>query len=130
MKQMVFHLQGRDTTLARTGNEVDSVNQLLNGDADFDGQVGPGDFNLLASHFGQTNQTWATGDFDYDGTTGPGDFNLLASRFGSALPPVQLRAAGETSGSATTDSNTSVPVAEQTLATPLAVQRRPRAARR
>ena len=58
----------------------------LVGDADGDRSVGPGDFNLLASHFGQSGQRPATGDFDADGSVGPGDFNLLASQFGATLP--------------------------------------------
>lgn len=84
-KRIVFNLQGRDVTPARTGNEGDAVNQLLNGDADFDGQVGPGDFNLLATNFGKTGEKWSQGDFDFDGVVGPGDFNLLASNFGRSL---------------------------------------------
>jgi hypothetical protein len=58
----------------------------LPGDANGDKSVGPGDFNLLASSFGKTGQTWATGDFNGDGAVGPGDFNLLASNFGVTLP--------------------------------------------
>ena len=57
---------------------------ILAGDADGDRTVGPGDFNVLASHFGQTGQSLKAGDFDGDGTVGPEDFNLLASRFGKA----------------------------------------------
>jgi ELWxxDGT repeat protein len=57
------------------------------GDADHDRTVGAADFNLLASSFGKTGQSWATGDFDYDGAVGPADFNLLASRFGTTLAP-------------------------------------------
>jgi hypothetical protein len=60
---------------------------VLAGDIDGDLVVGPADFNLLATHFGQSGQTWATGDFDGDGIVGPGDFNLLASRFGTTLAP-------------------------------------------
>jgi autotransporter-associated beta strand protein len=80
------------------GQDVDATSVLVrftfDGDADLDGAVGPGDFNLLASNFGQTQRDWAKGDFDYDRTVGPGDFNLLASRFGSALPPT-VRARGK-----------------------------------
>jgi hypothetical protein len=63
---------------------VDNVRALrLPGDADFSGQVGPGDFNLLASNFGKlTGATWGQGDFNFDGQVGPADFNLLASNFG------------------------------------------------
>ncbi len=60
------------------------VVRTLDGDADLDGTVGPSDFNLLASHFGMTGQSWSTGDFDFDGAVGPSDFNLLATNFGKA----------------------------------------------
>jgi hypothetical protein len=65
---------------------VDNVRALrLQGDANFDGVVGPGDFNLLASNFGKTTgATWQEGDFNFDGSVGPGDFNLLASNFGQS----------------------------------------------
>lgn len=85
MKQMVFHLQGRDVTPSRTGNEVDAINKLLNGDANFDGVVGAGDFNLLATNFGLSNMKWSAGDFNFDGVVGAGDFNLLATTFGLSL---------------------------------------------
>lgn len=58
------------------------VVRTFDGDADLDGTVGPSDFNLLATHFAMTGQTWSTGDFDFDGTVGPADFNLLATNFG------------------------------------------------
>jgi len=61
-----------------------TVTAALPGDVDLDRSVGPGDFNLLASHFGQSGQTWSTGDLDGDGIVGPGDFNLLASTFGES----------------------------------------------
>jgi hypothetical protein len=61
---------------------------LLDGDADFDGAVGTGDFSLLASNFGDVsgNATWGAGDFDHDGRVTTGDFSLLAGNFGAALP--------------------------------------------
>jgi hypothetical protein len=58
---------------------------VLAGDANRDRTVGAGDFNLLATHFGQAGQNWTTGDFNGDGVVGAGDFNLLASRFGTTL---------------------------------------------
>lgn len=85
MKRMVFNLQGRDITSSRTGNEVDGVNKLLNGDANFDGSVGQADFGLLASSFGQGGRKWSGGDFDFDGQVGQSDFGLLASNFGLSL---------------------------------------------
>jgi autotransporter-associated beta strand protein len=73
------------------GQDVDASSVLIRytlaGDADLDGAVGPGDFNLLASHFAQTGRSWTEGDFNYDGTVGPADFNLLATYFGASQPP-------------------------------------------
>jgi hypothetical protein len=95
---------------------------ILRGDADHDRTVGPGDFNLLASHFGQTEQNWSTGDFDGDGTVGPGDFNLLASRFGTTLDPANLIAAvgklSEGTSSAAAPSRTSKGVLNEAPTTP------------
>jgi hypothetical protein len=45
------------------------------------------DFNILASHFGQSGQTFSTGDFNYDGNVNLADFNILASRFGQSVGP-------------------------------------------
>jgi hypothetical protein len=78
-------LAGAEGTLLPADAGLDFF--VLAGDVNHDGTVGAGDFNVLASHFGQSGQTWATGDFDGDGVVGPGDFNLLASRFGTTLAP-------------------------------------------
>ena len=59
---------------------------VLAGDIDRDRGVSINDFNLLASHFGQsTGQTYLTGDFDYDGGVSINDFNLLAGNFGKTI---------------------------------------------
>jgi hypothetical protein len=67
---------------------IDSSSILIRGtrygDANLDGNVGLGDFNLLASSFGRPNKSWIDGDFNYDGIVNLGDFNLLASNFGLA----------------------------------------------
>jgi hypothetical protein len=60
---------------------------FLQGDANHDRTVNLADFNILASHFGQTNATFSTGDFTYDGTVNLADFNALASRFGLSIGP-------------------------------------------
>ena len=52
------------------------------GDANMDGAVNLDDFNVLASHFGQSAATWYEGDFSGDGQVNLDDFNLLASNFG------------------------------------------------
>ena len=58
---------------------------FLPGDATKNGVVDTLDFTILATHFGQTGQTWSTGDFNYDGAVNALDFNALATNFGSNL---------------------------------------------
>ena len=55
---------------------------FLRGDANGDGAVNLGDFNILAANFGQSPRDFTQGDFDYSGTVNLADFNILASRFG------------------------------------------------
>jgi hypothetical protein len=82
----LFDLSGDNTV---TQADVDSlVKNVLNtryGDADLNGQVGPEDFNLLASNFSLPGG-WGKGDFNGSGVVGPEDFNLLASNFGFQSP--------------------------------------------
>jgi hypothetical protein len=68
---------------------------LLDGDADFNGSVGSGDFSLLAANFGDVsgNATWSMGDFDQDGRVTSGDFSLLAANFGTSVPGAPVSAA-------------------------------------
>jgi hypothetical protein len=58
---------------------------FLNGDANHDGRVNLGDFNILAANFGQSNRDFAQGDFTNDAVVNLADFNLLAGRFGEVL---------------------------------------------
>jgi predicted outer membrane repeat protein len=58
---------------------------FFNGDADRDRDVDLDDFNILASHFGTSGNTFADGDFTYDATVDLDDFNVLASNFGLSL---------------------------------------------
>jgi subtilisin-like proprotein convertase family protein len=55
---------------------------LINGDVDQDGEVGPGDFELIVSNFGNSPATQAEGDLDGDGEVGPGDFEIVVANFG------------------------------------------------
>ena len=55
------------------------------GDATKNGIVDSADFNILASHFNMTGQTWSTGDFNYDGVVNASDFDLLASNYGKTF---------------------------------------------
>jgi hypothetical protein len=82
----VFHLQGRDADPNRTGGEVDALNRLLNGDANYDGAVNGSDFALLAGNFGRTGLKWSNADFNFDGDINGSDFALLAGNFGKSLP--------------------------------------------
>jgi hypothetical protein len=58
---------------------------FLNGDADRNRIVNLGDFNILATNFGQSNRNFSQADFTYDGVVNLADFNVLASRFGASL---------------------------------------------
>jgi hypothetical protein len=65
-------------------NQVDNF-YFLQGDINHDRQVGPGDFNILATNFGFTGKTFSQGDLTGDGVVGPGDFNILATKFGTTI---------------------------------------------
>lgn len=52
---------------------------LENGDVDLDGEVGPGDFELVVSQFGNPG---GSADCDQDGEVGPGDFEIIVDNFG------------------------------------------------
>jgi hypothetical protein len=84
-KLVVYNLQGRDVTPSRTGNEVDGINRLLNGDANFDGAVNDFDFSALATNFGGSGKKWSGGDFNFDGNVNDFDFSALATNFGKTL---------------------------------------------
>lgn len=72
------------------GQTVDANSVLIRytamGDANLDGTVNSGDFNLLASNFGLGGARWAKGDFNFDSVVNSSDFNTLASNFGFTLP--------------------------------------------
>jgi hypothetical protein len=65
---------------------------FLMGDADHNGTVNLGDFNILAGNFGQSGRDFTQGDFTYDGVVNLNDFNLLAARFGQSLAPAGVAA--------------------------------------
>jgi hypothetical protein len=57
------------------------------GDANVDGTVNALDFNTLATHFGQSSQTWDGADFNADGVVNTVDFTALAQNFGNTYNP-------------------------------------------
>jgi hypothetical protein len=61
------------------------IRYVFSGDANLDGVVNALDFNLLASHFGDSSILWNQGDFNYDGITNTADFAALASNFNQSL---------------------------------------------
>lgn len=82
----LFDLSGDgNVTTADVDSLVRKVLHTQYGDANLNGQVGPEDFNLLASNFGLAGG-WGKGNFNGDASVGPEDFNLLASNFGFNAP--------------------------------------------
>lgn len=59
----------------------------ISGDANFDGVVDSGDFQVLASNFNGAGKSWITGDFDGNGVVNAVDFNKLATNYGESSPP-------------------------------------------
>ena len=71
----------------RTDNDdvlelITDILGIVQGDANFDGDVNFTDFLIFAANFG-TNHTWFGGDFDGDGTVTFTDFLILSKFFGS-----------------------------------------------
>lgn len=59
---------------------------LLDGDANFDGEVNVGDLGVLASNWNGTGKKWSTGDFDFSGAVDVGDLGKLASNWNASAP--------------------------------------------
>ena len=57
----------------------------LPGDANADGSVDLGDFNVLAANMGRSNMNFAQGDFNGDRAVNLLDFNIYAANFGRTL---------------------------------------------
>jgi hypothetical protein len=72
----------------------------LLGDANHDRRVNIQDFNVLASHYNQSFQTFSTGDFNYDSVVNVQDFNILAARYNTVLsaPTGAMSSSGATPG--------------------------------
>ncbi len=62
-----------------------TLRDLLAGDADLDGTVGPGDLDALAAGLGTPGATWLDGDVDGSGTADAADYACIKRRFGSTL---------------------------------------------
>lgn len=115
----LFDLSG-DGNLTQA--DVDSiVKKVLNtqyGDVTLNGQVGPEDFNILATNFSFAGG-WAKGDFTGNDVVGPEDFNLLASNFGFQSPtnPPPPPAPGIAASVATPVTSTTTPKTTTTAKT-------------
>jgi glucose/arabinose dehydrogenase len=69
------------------GGNVSGLNfELINGDIDNDGEIGPGDFEAVVNNFGLGGPNVA--DVDGDGEVGPGDFETVVSGFGLGDDPL------------------------------------------
>ena len=63
------------------------LHDLLDGDADLDGDVDRGDFLALRGGFGAAGEAaWAWGDFDLDGEVDGLDYVMLKRGFGASVP--------------------------------------------
>ncbi len=62
------------------------VLNLVEGDFDFDGEVGFSDFLIIARNYELTDVAYADGDFDRDGTVGFSDFLSMSGNFGMVSP--------------------------------------------
>ena len=102
------------------------VTLFISGDANRDGAVNLGDFNVLASNFGQSGREWSTGDFSGDGLVNLTDFNLLASNFGQSASAGGPTPDDWTSLAAAVPEPSSLAVAASALALPLLHRRRRR----
>jgi hypothetical protein len=73
------------------GQSIDATSVLLrctySGDANLDQSVDTTDFNILASSFSQSGESFTQGDFNYDSVVDTIDFNLLAANFSKMLAP-------------------------------------------
>lgn len=72
-----FNAKTVNVTLAGSDIAVGPVN-LVNGNVDQDGEVGPGDFELVVTQFGNPG----TADCNNDGEVGPSDFEIINANFG------------------------------------------------
>lgn len=75
-----------ESVTVNVGSAVGAANvnfSPLNGDIDRDGEVGPGDFEIVVANFGNATATAEQGDADGDGEVGPGDFEIIVANFGS-----------------------------------------------
>ncbi len=83
-----------DTSLFAGGIEYDDANgvvkihlhDLLDGDADLDGEVARSDFHALQDGFGSPDPDWLTGDFNFDGGVDFLDYLAWKANVGDAVP--------------------------------------------
>ena len=85
------------------GLSVDSLTNLLVGDANYDNVVDFADLLALAKHYGATDgQGWNSGDFNADGAVNFNDLLLLAAHYGPSAG-TSARAAAELPSAFTSD---------------------------
>lgn len=73
-------VSGTFSTTANLNTAVGSIT-LINGDVDGNGEVGPGDFEIIVENFGQELGP-EFGDVDRNGEVGPSDFEIIVANFG------------------------------------------------
>jgi hypothetical protein len=83
-----------DTSLFDDGIEYDDANgivkvhlhDLLEGDADLDGEVAREDFAALQDGFAADGADWFTGDFNFDGRADFRDYLTWKANVGDSVP--------------------------------------------
>jgi hypothetical protein len=78
-----------DMSSAGLSADFSTALYILSADGDRNRQVDIHDFNILATNFGKSGQTFEQGNYDYsaDGKVTITDFNILATNFGKHLDP-------------------------------------------
>jgi len=63
-----------------------TLHDLIDADADIDGEVDYDDYTAARDGFGDPDAGWAGGDFDLSGATDARDYLILKRNFGRSLP--------------------------------------------
>src|SRR5207244_2475054 len=91
------------------------IHYAIAGDAAVNGGVNALDFNVVATNYGASGQSWINGDFNYDGVVDSADFTMLASNFNVSLPAAAVPRPAAPAAAPSLFSNQSVRTADSVL---------------